>query len=359
MKVAHINAGNEYGGGLVHIVSLLKTLKDETVDLLVLEEGPVARAARQAGIKVFVFQQTSRYDLSVLKKLKTFIESKDYDLIHSHGPRANAVMAVLHTRLKAKWVTTVHSNPLLDFEANGLKGKVFEKVNKHALFKADGIIAVSNEIKTVLEHMGIESTKIEVIFNGIAFPKEELVKRPPSVFTILTIGRLHPIKGYNLMMKTLGEWKQANWQWIVLGDGEEEETLKLLSRQLSLDHKVEFKGWTSEKEVRQWLSLTTILVHPSLSESFPIVLLEAAEQQVPVIATRVGDVDKIVTDDSKGWLISPNSSKELVQALDEAYLLWQQCQLNQKGQELNKWAKQFTLDKQATHVLSFYSKLIN
>jgi len=45
MKVAHINAGNEYGGGLVHIVSLLKTLKDETVDLLVLEEGPVARAA--------------------------------------------------------------------------------------------------------------------------------------------------------------------------------------------------------------------------------------------------------------------------------------------------------------------------
>lgn len=359
MRVAHINAGNEYGGGLVHIVSLLKTLKGKSVDLIVLEEGPVARAARKEGISVHVFQQTSRYDLSVMKNLRQFMIKQEYNLIHSHGPRANAVMAVLKVGMKAKWVTTVHSNPLLDFEAIGLKGKLFEHINKRALLKADGIIAVSNEIKTVLETMGVTPTKIEVIFNGIAFSQEALVKSPSSVFTILTIGRLHPVKGYGLLMKTLSQWKQDNWQWIVLGDGEEEERLKQLSVQLSINQKVSFKGWIADKEVRSWLSQSTVFVHPSLSESFPLVLLEAAEQDVPVIATRVGDVDKIITDDSKGWLISPNSSEELVHALDDAYSLWEAGRLNSKGQELRQWAKQFTLDKQATHVLSFYRKIIN
>lgn len=75
MKVLHINAGLEKGGGLSHIVNLLTEAKIENADfeLLTLADGPVAQTAKKAGIKTTILGAQSRYDLSVLKRLTKFI----------------------------------------------------------------------------------------------------------------------------------------------------------------------------------------------------------------------------------------------------------------------------------------------
>ena len=69
MKVLHINAGLEKGGGLSHIVNLLTEAKIENADfeLLTLADGPVAQTAKKAGIKTTILGAQSRYDLSVFK----------------------------------------------------------------------------------------------------------------------------------------------------------------------------------------------------------------------------------------------------------------------------------------------------
>ncbi|MDZ7834798.1 MAG: hypothetical protein U5K84_05105 [Alkalibacterium sp.] len=69
MRAALVNAGNEYGGGREHIISLINELGRDQVDLIVFEEGPVAKAAREAGISVHVFQQKHRYEVKVLYRL--------------------------------------------------------------------------------------------------------------------------------------------------------------------------------------------------------------------------------------------------------------------------------------------------
>lgn len=360
MKVAHINAGNEFGGGLVHIVSLLSALQEKGIatELIVMEEGPVAEAARSKGITVKVFEQSSRYDLRVLKKLSTYINSNQFDVVHSHGPRANMLINMLNPYLKVKWVVTIHSNPLLDFEGQGLKGKLFEKVNSKSLINADGVIAVSDEIRTIAIKLGADDTQIATIHNGIHFSEPISTEKPKDVFTLISVGRLHSIKNFGFLLEALADISQTNWKLILCGEGEEEIRLRKLAEELNCSSKIDFKGWVKADRLAQTISQADIMVHPSKSESFPLVLLEAAEQQVPVIATDVGDVKELITDRSLGWLVESNNKKQMVTALKEACNDWREEKLKRKGKKLRQQALVFSLSAQSEKVITFYNKIL-
>lgn len=135
MKVLHINAGLEKGGGLFHIVNLLTETNQEDADfeLLTLADGPVAKAAKKAGIKTTILGAQSRYDLTVLKRLAKFINNGNFDIVHTHGARANLFVSMIKKQIKAKWIITVHSDPLKDFEGRGMVGNIFTKLNIMAL----------------------------------------------------------------------------------------------------------------------------------------------------------------------------------------------------------------------------------
>ncbi|EXJ23659.1 Poly(glycerol-phosphate) alpha-glucosyltransferase [Alkalibacterium sp. AK22] len=359
MKVAHINAGNEYGGGLVHIVSLLEKMnaKQPVAELLLMEEGPVAKAAREKGIPVKVFEQQSRYDLLVLKRLLSYVNEEGFSILHSHGPRANMLMKLLQPLIKAKWVATVHSHPLLDFKERGFFGRVFEKVNTSSLLRADGLIAVSEEIRDVLIELGCQADRVCTIHNGIDFKDPISGHLQTEKLTLIMIGRLHPIKNFALALEVLSQWEQTNWQLLICGEGQEKTELQQLAVSYGLSDQVCFLGWLNSRELKMRVHQSDLMIHPSLSESFPLVLLEAAEQQVPVIATDVGDVRCLLSRKDLGWLISPADSASLLEALEAAYIDWQSGELKQKGERLRKQGQQFSLTAQVDQVRSFYEQL--
>ncbi|GEK89622.1 glycosyltransferase family 4 protein [Alkalibacterium putridalgicola] len=360
MKIAHINAGNEFGGGLVHIVSLLEKLKAEQIDLIVFEEGPVAQAAREAGVSVYVFEQKNRFDLSVLYQLRRFILKQDYTILHTHGPRANSLMAFLSPFLTVKWVITVHSHPLLDFKDRGSMGKMFELIHLKTFKRADGIITVSHEISTFLKSQGIPACCIKVIHNGIRFSdsKERSASVSQKRFTLVTVGRLTKIKGYDVLMDALSEFTEQNWQWDICGDGEEMNALKRKGEAYDLMDHLNFKGWLSGAEIREALREADVFILPSLSEGFPMILLEAADEKTPVIATDVGDVREVIRDASMGWLVAPGDADALKDALSEAYDLWKKDQLSIKGHHLRTFASRFSIEKQSQSVLVFYNEIM-
>ena len=89
MKVLHLNAGNETGGGMVHILSLLNEIKSENIYLGLFEEGVFQQEAKKKEFKLLHFTQKSRYDLSILQHVIQFIKNNHIDIIHTHGARAN------------------------------------------------------------------------------------------------------------------------------------------------------------------------------------------------------------------------------------------------------------------------------
>lgn len=361
MKIAHINGGNEFGGGLSHIISLLKELiKEDEADLIVFEEGPVAEAARKEGIPVYVFEQRSRYDLSVLFRVRKFINNRHYDIIHTHGPRANTLVSFVKPFIRTNWMMTVHSHPELDFSDRGIKGKVFEKMHLQTFKKSDGIIAVSNEIKEALQTFGVSEKRVRVIHNGIRFSEKPPrdIKKQRMIFTLVTVGRLTKVKGYSILMEALKASGFKEWQWIICGDGEEMARLKLLGQEYKLSSHLTFKGWLASNDIRQELQKADILVLPSLSEGFPMIVLEAADERVPVIATDVGDVKEVLKDASMGWLIPAESEDKLRDALSQAYSLWEMNQLSIKGERLNAWATRFSIKQQTKAVRAFYLETV-
>lgn len=358
MKILHVNAGNEFGGGLFHIQSLFRGMDTIDMELLVFEEGPVADMARKSGITVYILSQQSRYDIRVLKKLRQLIQRNGYTVVHTHGPRANLFVSLIHRLIAAKWIMTVHSDPTLDFEHRGIKGKLFEQINLRTLKKPDHLIAVSKEIKSILMQNNVSASQVSVVHNGRAFSEDwKPAAKDTSIFRMLTVGRLEKVKGHRYLIEALRQLDFSDWMLTICGSGEEEVELKALVNRSGLTEKVLFLGWIDSEEVSRQFSKADVMILPSLSESFPLVALEAGEKRLPVIASEVGDVKDMIPSEQYGWLVPKGNSTALKKAIEQAHHEWKTGRLEAVGKSFYAWSRQFTIEKQGNETVEVYRKV--
>ena len=323
MKVLHVNAGLEKGGGLSHIVNLLTEAnrQDADFELLTLADGPVAKAAKKAGIKTTILGAQSRYDLTVLKRLAKFINNGNFDIVHTHGARANLFVSMIKKQIKAKWIITVHSDPLKDFEGRGMVGNIFTKLNIMALKKADGIFAITQNFSDLLvEKVGIPKTKICVIYNGIFFhDNKELPKKyAHPYFNIINVGRTEKVKGQDLLLKAIKKIDDKNVRLHIAGDGSEFNNLRALARDLGISSQVTFHGFLNQKEISKLYQKMDLAVLTSYSESFPLVLLEASDNLVPIMSTDVGDIEKMIPSEKYGFVAKIGNLDDISEKLKQA-----------------------------------------
>ena len=126
--------------------------------------------------------QERRYDLSVVGKLRRVIEEGGYDLIHSHGSRANFILAFLKGRLKVPLVTTIHSDYELDFLGNIYKQLVYTNLNKLALRFFDYYLAVSEHFREMLIDRGFPGERIFTVYNGIDLSENTVPRLQRAAF---------------------------------------------------------------------------------------------------------------------------------------------------------------------------------
>ncbi|PFA67328.1 glycosyltransferase [Bacillus sp. AFS015802] len=365
MKVLHLISGGETGGSRKHVVTLLSRLPKEEVCLAVFQEGALAQEARESGIRVEVFAQSSRYDLSVLKRLVTFIGVEGFDILHTHGPRANFFGSFIKHKISCKWMTTIHSDPMLDFMKSGIKGKVFTKLNLFSLKRIDYFFAVSERFKENLMKFGISEEKIQAIYNGIEFtaPVEktnhlyEELNLSEDDFVMTMVARLHPIKGHEMVLNSLKQLNNPSIKLLLVGDGPIRNELEQIADKLDLGKNVRFLGF--RKDIQEIYSISSISLLASFSESFPLVLLEAANEQVPIITTDVGGVRELVKPPLHGWVVPVDNQPKYQEAMEEAYQLHVEKTLPLKGQNLRTYAEStYSLQHLAELTRETYKKMI-
>jgi glycosyltransferase involved in cell wall biosynthesis len=100
----------------------------------------------------------------------------------------------------------------------------------------------------------------------------------------------------------------------IVGDGPEKDNLKLLSRKLSISKRVNFTGYQRKPAVAEMLRHHHVLVLSSEVETFGVALVEAMTTGLPVIATRCGGPESIVSLDT-GMLVKPNDPVKLAKAM--------------------------------------------
>lgn len=362
MKVLHLISGGETGGSKNHLLSLLAHLNKEEILLGVFQEGQLSDEARKLGIPLVVFGQSSRYDFSIIGKIKMTMHQEGISLVHTHGPRANLYAYIMRQTTKFKWVTTIHSDPQQDFIKGGVKGKVFTAINMRVIKKIDHFFAVSERFKQMIVGFGINANKITTIYNGIEFgiPLEAKLSRKElgltdDDFVIIMAARLHPIKGHTIVFDAI---KGLNVKLLLIGDGPIRKELEEEVAAKGLQDKVHFLGF--QKDVHSYLSLSDVKLLASYSESFPLVILEAARAHIPVISTDVGGVKDLISDPSLGWIVPIKDASSMTDVIEQAILQKKEGQLSVLGNNLyTKASANYSVNQLAEKTKQTYKKLMS
>ncbi|XXM72914.1 glycosyltransferase family 4 protein [Lysinibacillus sphaericus] len=369
MKVLHLNAGNETGGGMFHILSLLNEFNHSEFYLGVFEKGEMYERAVDSGIQAVLFPQKTKFDFSIISKITRFIRENEIDFIHTHGARANCYGALIRSLTDVKWLATVHSDPRDDFMGKGVRGRLYTWANKRALRKADHLLAISERFKKILTAgFNVSRERVSVMLNGIDFDKKlpepynrEELGLSEVDFVIIMVARLEPVKGHKVALKALQKVNAAHngkVKLLLVGDGQQREELQRCTNELGLENVVNFLG--HRNDVEKIYPVSDLAILTSYSESFPLVLLEAARAGLPVITTDVGGVDKLIPDDSCGWIIPVEDSEALADRIGSAVKLKDTGQLSGMGKKLESYSKRhFSIEQFANNVYNVYLKLLN
>lgn len=281
-------------------------------------------AARNLGIAIETVRETGPFDLSVLGALRSIFERENADIVQTHGIKSHFLISLLTGR-GFRWIAFHHGYTSEDFKA-----RCYHQFDRWSLRFCDLVVTVCLEFANVLASRGVPRDKISVIPNSIkldaSYPDAELSKRMRRQWSIsndecvvLSIGRLSREKGHRYLIDAISRIVCASpkikFQALITGDGPALRKLENQVHRKGLGHCVKFTGYCSD--TRGLFSMADLFVLPSLSEGSPNVLLESMAARVAIVATNVGGVPELVTNDESAILVPPANSESLAQSMIE------------------------------------------
>ena len=262
------------------------------------------------GIRGLMFERNAK------KALNQLLKEVDIDIIHGHYLfPAGAAACEVGSKHNIKTYVTAHGSDMFEMYK---KQSFMRPFIKKVLKKADVIFAVSNALKEDILATGVAGieAKTRLYWNSVDINKfskdnKNLLENHGKPI-VLFVGNIIKRKNVNLILEAK---KQSNvdYELVIVGDGPLKKDLenKVKSENIS---DVRFLG--SRKDVENIIPGCDVLVLPSFSESFGLVLIEALACEKPVIGSNVGGITEIITDEV-GLLINPYDSSSLRSAIDK------------------------------------------
>ena len=274
------------------------------------------------GAKVFTITAGSLFSLSRLRWLVQFFRDSHIDIVHAHLLYANILASVAASVARIPVVCTLHST----HTEQGWRLRLLNALEDICLRKfATRILAVGQEVAAA-HHGRYPGRVVDVIPNGIPEPEDvpdqtrerlrsELAGDKPDVI-LITVGRFEPSKGYHDMVEAfkLLQRKNRKLKLLMVGSGSLHESIRSQVETLELGQSVILAG--ERHDIPQLLASSDIFVSSSHREGLPLSLLEAMMAALPIVATSVGDIPNVVTEEM-GIVVPPRQPAELAAALEE------------------------------------------
>jgi polysaccharide pyruvyl transferase CsaB len=369
MKVLHLIGGGDVGGAKVHVLSLVKELtKHIDVTLLSLRPGAFADEARAMGINVEVIKSSNV--VSDIRKAIRYVKNNNFDIIHSHGAKANIFAYAIKKACGIPVITTMHSDYKLDYMQSVPKRLTIGLLNSMALRSLDYYIVVTTAFRKMLADRGFNPNSIYNILNGIDFDKpqkdysrEEFalkygLKLDENDILVGIAARLTPVKGIGTLLEAAKIVVQSNpkVKFLIGGDGEDYKALTSQTHQLGLENNVFFLGWLQDPY--ELMSIIDISVLTSISEGFPYSILEGARFSKATVSSRVGGIPDLIDSSVNGYLFEPLDCKTLAKYLLELSL--DKEKREEFGKRIYEKAyKNFSLDAMRKTQLGIYDEIQN
>jgi glycosyltransferase involved in cell wall biosynthesis len=143
----------------------------------------------------------------------------------------------------------------------------------------------------------------------------------------------------------------------LVGDGVERLELEKLGSELGLAKHLEFVGYKSQAEVRDYLQKSDVFVLPSFAEGVPVSLMESMAAGVPVVSTQVGGVSELVENGVSGYLVPPGDAISLAEKIE---ILLTNVELRNKFGQAGriKIEQEFNLIKETEKLYDIFTKYL-
>ncbi|HYO50615.1 MAG TPA: glycosyltransferase [Chloroflexia bacterium] len=235
------------------------------------------------------------------------------DVVHAHvSLPAGLAGALIKRLLGVSLVLTEHTSPFSLLMRNPLAALT----TRIALRAADRRIAVSQALRGEMLaypqlHMPIDVIPNVVDASAFSAPRRKRASGEP--YRILFVGEMETRrKGVEYLLNALPILKERGWDVFLtlVGEGRNRAEYEALARRLGVAGVCHFHGMAPHEEIARFMSEADIFVLPSLAETFGVVLVEAMSAGLPVVATRCGGPEELVTPDL-GVLVSPGDAEAL------------------------------------------------
>ncbi len=282
-----------------------------------------------AGAKYFCLNVKARagFPLAVWK-LAGVLRREKVDILQTHLYEASlaGMMAAKFARVPLKILTRHHTD-----QAHIIGRRLAIAADRWEAAEADRVVVLSKAVRDFMmsaDH--IAGDKIEVIYQGFDFEKfsadesdrkriREEFRICEQDFVIGTFGNFFPTKGHRFLIAAAKELKAKvpGLKLLFVGAGGDVETLKQNVAEFGLRDDVIFTGFRTD--VGACMKAVDAVVHPSLSEAFCQVLVEAMSVGTPLISTDVGGAREVIKDGETALLISAGNVEAIVDSVKRLY----------------------------------------
>ena len=261
------------------IITRLSSKKPKNLSLKKRDEGEIELSGKYTDN---LLAETGKYALLAVQQA----QKKKYDLIYCHDWPTFKAGKLIHTILGINHVVHFHST---EYDRNGVfTHPIIVEQEKNGLTTAKNIFAVSQKTKqSIIDHYEIHDKKINVIPNATSVLSPNNTKGAQAKKTIAFIGRLTDQKSPGTFIDVARELisRGKDYDFLVVGDGYLMEPLIEKAKQLNLTGHIKFPGFISHDQVLELLPEIDLLISPSVSEPFGLIMLEAIQKNVIVLSS--------------------------------------------------------------------------
>lgn len=242
-----------------------------------------------------------------INRLKKVVKTKDIDILIDIDGIIDMYAVPVKWLTKVKVISWEHFNYYFH-----PTGKMRELVRKFAVKHVDAIVTLTNQDKEYYRKELSFQCPICAIHNPVTYTGIDN-KYARESKTIISVGRLTYQKGFDRLIgiaeKVLK--KQPEWNWVILGEGEDRGKLEELIRSKKLENQLIMPG--NVHNIDDWYRKASMFVMTSRFEGLPMTLLEAKYYQLPIISYDIKTGPKeCVQDGINGYLIEDGDEETMV-----------------------------------------------
>lgn len=180
------------------------------------------------------------------------------------------------------------------------------------------LAAAEHRCKTLIED-GVPPEKLAVVPNAVrlpARPKSDYRRAPGNLPKIVALGRLHPKKGFGVLIDALATLQRRGVSCLctIAGEGSERARIESQIEAAGLTEQISLPGWTDR--VAEYLANGDIFALPSFQEDFPLAVLDAMASGLPIVASAIDGPKDFLVDGENALLVPPNEASALANALE-------------------------------------------